>query len=154
MREWGYINGRMLDLFFRILTGLWVVMILVGSCTSDPQLFIFNQYVNFDFQSDVNFRDLFIISDFQLTSTFFLFQKIGHFAGFGLLFFLLFNWIKTYRFTFVFCVMFALLTEVLQLYFNRNGRLYDVGVDTIGLVAGYLMCHYFYTKATLKKSIV
>lgn len=144
----------MLDLFFRILTGLWAVMILVGSCTSDPQLFIYNQYVNFDFQSDVNFRDLFIISDFQLTSTFFLFQKIGHFAGFALLFFLLFNWIKSYRFTFVLCVMFALITEVLQLYFNRNGRLYDVGVDTLGLVAGYLMCHYFYTIATLKKDNV
>lgn len=144
----------MLDLFFRILTGLWAVMILVGSCTSDPQLFIYNQYVNFDFHSAVNFRDLFIIIDFQLTSTFFLFQKIGHFAGFALLFFLLFNWTKSYRFTFVLCVMFALLTEVLQLYFNRNGRLYDVGVDTIGLVAGYLMCHYFYTKATFKKDIV
>ncbi|MGB5947494.1 VanZ family protein [Paenisporosarcina sp.] len=141
-------------MFFRILTGLWAVMILVGSCTSDPQLFIYNQYVNFDFQSAINFRDLFIISDFQLTSTFFLFQKVGHFAGFALLFFLLFNWIKSYRFTFVLCVIFALLTEVLQLYFNRNGRLYDVGVDSIGLVAGYLMCHYFYTKATLKKDIV
>ena len=129
-------------------------MILVGSCTSDPQLFIYNQYVNFDFQSDVNFRDLFIISDFQLTSTFFLFQKIGHFAGFAFLFFFLFNWIKTYRVTIVLCVIFALLTEVLQLYFNRNGRFYDVAIDTTGMVAGYLMCHYFYTKATLKKNIV
>ena len=143
----------MLNLFFRILTGLWVAIILVGSCTSDPQLFIYQQYVNFNFQSDVNFRNLFIISDFQLTSTFFLFQKIGHFAGFALLFFFLFNWIKTYRVSIVLCVIFALLTEILQLYFNRNGRFYDVGVDVIGLVAGYLMCQYFYTKATLKEDI-
>jgi VanZ family protein len=144
----------MLDLFFRILTVMWAVIILVGSCTSDPQLFIYNQYVNFEFEKSPNISQLLIISDFQLDSTFFLFQKIGHFAGFALLFFFLFNWIKNYKGTFVLCLMFALLTEILQLYFHRNGRFYDVGVDTIGMIFGYFMCHYLYTKATLKKDIV
>ena len=142
------------NLFFRILTVFWALIILVGSCTSDPQLFIYNQYVNFNFQSGPNIFDLFITKDFQVSSTFFLFQKIGHLAGFALLFFLLFNWIKRYKVTFVLCLMFAFLTEFLQLYFNRNGRLYDVGIDALGMVLGYIMCHYLYTKATLDHEIV
>ena len=48
--------------------------------------------------------------------------------------------------------MFALLTEVLQLYFNRNERFYDVDVDKIGMLAGYLMCQYFYTNDTIKNN--
>lgn len=36
-------------------------------------------------------------------------------------------------------IAFALLTELLQLYFGRDGRLYDVAIDSAGVLLGAMV---------------
>ncbi|WP_269049808.1 VanZ family protein [Sporosarcina sp. G11-34] len=102
--------------------------------------------MKFKFESAPLFSDLFIISDIHLTSEFYLIQKIGHMAAFGLLYLFLFHWIKKPRLAFFCCGLFAFTTEVLQLYFNRNGRLFDVGIDLVGIFLAYLLSRIFIGK--------
>lgn len=136
----------------RFLTIIWAILVLVGCCTSDPQSFFYNQYVNFNVISTPDFSDLLITNDIQWRSQFYLLQKVGHFSAFAILFFLVFNWIKRYGLTFVLCSVFALMTEVLQLFFNRNGRLYDVGIDMFGMGFAYIVLKYLMAKPIEKSA--
>lgn len=135
---------------FRFLTILWAAIVIVGCCTSDPQSFFYYQSINFNVISTPDFKDLLITDDIQWRSQFYLLQKVGHFSAFAILFYLVFNWIKRYGLTFVLCVVFAFMTEVLQLYFNRNGRFYDVGIDMLGMCFGYVVLKYLMVQSVEK----
>ncbi|MFC7365184.1 MULTISPECIES: VanZ family protein [Bhargavaea] len=121
---------------------LWAAVIIIATCTSDPRTFLFEAKVSYHIEFAPNFYELLITSDFNFNSKFYLVQKIGHFLSFGLLYVLLLTWIKRLGKAFVLCGLFALLTEVLQLFFGRNGRLYDVGIDLLGILLAYLICSY------------
>ncbi|WP_159438419.1 VanZ family protein [Edaphobacillus lindanitolerans] len=116
-----------------IYTLLWTALIVISTCTSDPHAFLYERTVNFHFESAPNVHDLLIMDDIKLNSTFYLIQKIGHFLSFGILYGLLLAWIKRPGKAFVLSGLFALFTEVLQLFFRRNGRLFDVGIDLLGI---------------------
>ena len=55
---------------------------------------------------------------------------------------------------------FVVFTEILQLYFNRNGRFVDVGIDFLGIMFAYffsvmvLKCHETKKKYVFGKGIV
>jgi VanZ family protein len=40
-------------------------------------------------------------------------------------------------------ILFAASTEVFQLYFNRDGRLYDVAIDSLGAVLSFYTAQIF-----------
>ena len=134
-----------------LLTFVCAAFILVATCTSNAHDFLYLHIINFTFDSTPSFSDLFIMSDIHLTSEFYLIQKIGHMTAFGLLYFFLFNWIKKAGTAFFFCGLFALCTEVLQLYFRRNGRLFDVGIDLVGIFLAYLLCKHLTGNTIFKK---
>jgi len=116
-----------------------MAFILIATCTSDPHAFLYQQVVSFKVDSSPVFTDLFIVGDIPWTSSFYLIQKASHIIGFGVLFIMLqrqFNNIKT---AFVISGLFALLTEVLQLYFSRSGRLFDVGIDLVGIFFAFIL---------------
>ncbi|CAM3229855.1 VanZ family protein [Filibacter tadaridae] len=133
-------------LFAPLLIFICTAFILVATCTSNAHDFLYHQIVNFTFVSAPSFSDLLIVSDINLTSEFYLIQKMGHLASFGLLYFFLFSWIKKPGTAFLYCGLFACSTEVLQLYFKRNGRLFDVGIDLAGICIAYLISKYLYKK--------
>lgn len=122
------------------LTLICAAFIVVAACTSNAYDFLYHQHVNFKLNLSPSFSDLLIVSDFRLTSHFFLIQKLGHMAAFGLLFTLLFLWIRKAGIAFVCCGLFAVGTEILQLYFGRNGRLYDMGIDMLGVCLAFAVC--------------
>nr|WP_243835821.1 VanZ family protein [Sporosarcina pasteurii] len=101
---------------------------------------MYYQKVSFKLNASPIFSDLLITSDIHLNSKFYLTQKLGHISAFGFLYFLLYLWIRKPNKAFVICTLFALSTEIIQLYFGRNGRLYDVGIDMIGVGLAYLVC--------------
>ncbi|QUW24048.1 VanZ family protein [Sporosarcina sp. Marseille-Q4063] len=120
-----------------------MAFIFVATCTSDPHAFLYQQIVSFKIDSSPVFGDLFIIGDIPLTSGFYLIQKTAHVLGFGLLYILLLRGFNNMKIAFVISGSYALVTEVLQLYFSRSGRLFDVGIDLAGIYLAYLFCKSF-----------
>lgn len=135
-----------------ILLVFWIVIILVAGCTSDAHAFLYEQAISFHLNGAPNFRDLLITHDIHLHKEFYIIQKIGHIAAFGLLFIFILATIKTFRLAFILCSLFAFFTEILQLYFQRNGRLFDVGVDIIGILIALFICKSF-TPTFLTKEV-
>lgn len=125
-----------------LYTLLWAALIIIATCNSDPRAFLFAGAVSFHIEITPNFRDLLILSDINFESNFYLLQKIGHFLSFGVLYGLLVTWIKRPGQAFVLCGLFALFTEILQLFFRRNGRFFDVGIDLLGVLLAYQLCMY------------
>lgn len=118
---------------FRMLAALlWALVIVIATCNNDAQAFLFDQEVHFSFTAAPNFSDLLVLHDIDFGDDFYLLQKTGHFLSFALLYVLLFNWLKKRSTAFYISVAFALFTEVLQLYFERDGRLFDACIDVLG----------------------
>ena len=128
---------------FLLAAVLWAACILVVMCTNDAEAFLYEQTLNYEIDFNPNLSDFFIYSDINLTDAFYLFQKTGHLLSFGLLYILVFNWLRSHYKSFGICILFALFSEVIQLFFQRNGRLFDVGVDLIGILLAYLILQHF-----------
>lgn len=125
-----------------IFSLLWAAIIIIATCTSDPRAFLYEGIVRFHIDIAPIFYDLIIISDINFDSSFYLIQKTGHFLSFGFLYYLLVKWMKRPHQALVLCGLFALFTEILQLFFHRSGRLFDVGIDLLGVFSAYLICAY------------
>ena len=76
-------------------------------------------------------------------------QKTAHVIGFGLLYMLLLRGFNNIKVAFVISGLYAFTTEFLQLFFNRSGRLIDVGIDLVGIYLAYLLCQSFARSAIL-----
>lgn len=118
---------------------LWAAVIIVATCNNDAHAFLFDQEVHFSWTSTPDLGDLLILDDIDFTDDFYFLQKTGHFLSFALLYVLLFTWLKKRRMAFYICAAFALFTEVLQLFFERDGRLFDVLIDMLGAMLAVLL---------------
>lgn len=136
-------KGNFIVNVYPVLTFWWAVFIIIAICTSDAHAFLYEQVVQFHFESAPDFIDLLITSDIHLTQDFYLIQKIGHMITFGILYVFHLLWTKSTGTAFVLTGIFAAFSEVLQLYFNRNGRFFDVGVDLVGISLALLICRTF-----------
>jgi VanZ family protein len=130
--------------FAPFLVCIWAFIILVAGCTSDAHAFLYNQVIHFQVEFAPNFRDLLITNDIHFKKKFYVIQKIGHIVAFGILYFFLLHWIKRQVSAIILCGSFALYTEILQLFFSRNGRFFDVGIDMVGILITYFLCRNFY----------
>lgn len=93
-----------------------------------------HQEINFQFNRSPMLSDFFLIDEIQSEIRFYMIQKVGHVLGFGVLYLFLLHSLKNSRLAFLLSFLFAFATEVLQLYFNRTGRLTDVGINVIGIM--------------------
>lgn len=116
---------------------IWAIILLIFTCASNSQFWKMGELPTFHWSPDPNFHEL---TDLNLGhSSRFIIQKIGHFLGFSLLGILIYWRSRNITFGIVISVMYAILTEFLQLYFGRDGRIYDVIIDTAGIVLGMLI---------------
>lgn len=129
--------------FAPFLLFIWTIFVLVAGCTSDAHAFLYHQFIHFQLNVSPNYQDLFITSDIHFTKKFYLIQKIGHVFAFGLFYYLLLKTFKKSGNSLIWSSLFAVFTEILQLYFNRNGRIFDMGIDFIGIICAYLLCKAF-----------
>ena len=104
---------------------IWSIFILIATNNFNFHALIFNQDIGININLNPDFFDLFITTDFVLTKSF-LVQKAGHALAFGILFLLLGRCIANKWIVVILCGCFAMFTEVLQLFFERNGRFFDV----------------------------
>lgn len=122
----------------RIFVFLWAIIIIIATCNNDAHAFLYDQIIRFSFNASPNLTDLFIIDDIDFTDSFYFLQKTGHFISFALLYVLLFNWLKKHFLSVIIAVSFAIITEILQLYFMRDGRLFDAFIDTVGIFLAFI----------------
>ncbi|AOZ92687.1 VanZ family protein [Paenibacillus crassostreae] len=121
-----------------ILTALWALVLFIFTCSVNFHLLIRYQIVDFQFNPNPNWSELLRL-DFQWTSHDWVQRKIGHFVGFFILALLASNFGKT-KSAFFFTIFYAALTEILQLFFLRGGRIYDIVNDSAGIFFAYLLC--------------
>ena len=115
-----------------LFTLLWAAAIFILTCTASFTGFLENGEVRFVWDGQPSFAELLSTLPFDLSSGFLL-QKCGHVFAFLILTFLLQTIFHSKRFILLLAVSYAALTEFLQLYFSRDGRLFDIGIDLIGI---------------------
>ncbi|SER70657.1 VanZ family protein [Psychrobacillus sp. OK032] len=126
-------------MIYPLLIILWSTWIIVATTTTNSYTFLYDQVVQFSLETSPNYLDLLITGDIAFTSQFYIMQKIGHMLTFALLYILYFRWWKRVGFALLVTSVFAVFTEILQLYFNRSGRLYDIGIDLLGIMIAYFV---------------
>jgi hypothetical protein len=100
------------------------------------------QSLGFKWVSSPNFWSFFYWADISKIHHNFVIVKIGHFIGFGIFDLLLFHWKSSHKEALGISFTFALLTEILQLFFGRDGRLYDLIIDSLGAISVYFLVKY------------
>lgn len=133
------------------ITVIWALALFIFTCSLNFQLLIQYHIVNFRFNPSPDWSDLLKL-DFQWYSGDWISRKIGHFFGFSILALLASNFGKT-KSAFYWCVLYAAFTEILQLFFFRGGRIYDVINDASGILLTYFLCTFQLRRNTNHKSI-
>jgi VanZ family protein len=121
---------------------LWCVAILVFTCTSSFHDLIQLGVLRFRWVSHPVFTDFLSPLPYELSKEFLL-QKVGHILVFQVLTILLFMKFKSHLMILAMGASFAALTEILQLYFNRGGRAFDIGFDLIGILVALGIACFF-----------
>ncbi|MGM0902894.1 MAG: VanZ family protein [Bacillota bacterium] len=88
----------------------------------------------------------------------FVIRKVGHILVFFLLSVLFVITYHSICNAFFISFLFGFLTEFVQLFFSRGGRLFDVWIDGIGVVIGvvcsFLMIQILEMVKTVRKSLI
>ncbi|MEK4060382.1 MULTISPECIES: VanZ family protein [Paenibacillus] len=119
----------------------WAMLLLVFTCASDSSFWVNGTVPSFHWSGWPDFHVLTKL-DFSLDLMYnsgYVLRKIGHFTGFAVLAVLFYRRSKSTVMSILASIAFALLTELLQLYFGRDGRLYDVAIDSAGVLLGAIV---------------
>jgi VanZ family protein len=121
---------------------VWCAAILIFTCTSSFHDLIQLGVLRFRWVSHPAFSDFLSPLPYELSQEFLL-QKVGHILVFQVLTLLLFMKFKSHLMILAMATSIAALTEILQLYFNRGGRAFDIGFDVIGILMALGMSFFF-----------
>lgn len=132
-----------------VLTMIWAFVLFVFTCSVNFNLLIQHHIIDFQLNPNPDWSELLKL-DFQWTRHGWILRKIGHFIGFFILALLASNFGK-YKSAFYLSVVYAALTEILQLFFFRGGRIYDVINDSFGILLAYLICLILFRKSSRHK---
>lgn len=116
-----------------LLILVWAGAIFVLTCTASFRGLIEFGVVRFVWDSQPLFGQLLEPLPGRITAAFLL-QKLGHMGAFFILTSLLQTKLESKLMTLLIAAAYAVLTEFLQLYFTRDGRIFDVGFDMIGVL--------------------
>ncbi|WP_231574920.1 VanZ family protein [Paenibacillus sp. FSL R7-0273] len=120
---------------------LWGIVLFIFTCAADSSFWSKGVMPYFNLTPDPDFYNL-LQMDIRYTKLF-ITRKIGHFVGFAIFGMLLYRINKSYIKSIVWSIVFAVSTEIFQLYFGRDGRIYDMVNDSAGIVAGMIVIAAF-----------
>lgn len=126
-----------------LLVILWVLFLSLDIFTDNLESLLTLKSVNFIWISSPNLLSFFNFHDLTRIHPFWFLVKPGHFVGFAIMNLLLYNLTRNYKIAITATVMFAISSEILQLFFGRDGRLYDVIIDSLGAVSDYYLLKKF-----------
>ncbi|WP_251548626.1 VanZ family protein [Neobacillus muris] len=111
---------------------IWMLFIFILTCTASfSELMAFGE-IRFRFEARPDLTDLFTPLPEELSNGF-IKQKVGHILAFFLFTMLLQRKMPYKRHHFIAAFTYAAFTEIIQLFFARNGRLFDIGFDLAGI---------------------
>lgn len=120
-----------------LLITCWMGILFVFTCSLRIEEIITSGVLQFSFDSQPDLSELLQSLPPDTTGAFWT-RKIGHAACFFILAFLLLKKLPRVH-TLAISVIYAASTEILQLFFFRDGRLFDIGFDAIGIVLAILL---------------
>jgi VanZ family protein len=126
---------------FKLLTGLFcifwaTVLLMFTSATEFDTLFHVGIPI-FRWNPIPNFMDLFKFNDFNIIHRNYFIVKLGHFIGFAFLDFMIYLNCGKKRTALIITILFASTTEIFQLFTFRDGRIYDILIDSAGAWLSY-----------------
>ncbi|MCQ6264721.1 VanZ family protein [Fictibacillus sp. WQ 8-8] len=130
----------------------WALFLGLHTFTDSLEALLYHQKVNFTWDASPDLLSFFNLSDLTMIHQYFYIVKFGHFAGFAIMDLLLFSLLRKHRPALVLSVGFAVFTETVQLYMGRDGRLYDVVIDSLGILIVYLLLKPSMTNKEYKES--
>ncbi|WP_213646223.1 VanZ family protein [Paenibacillus lautus] len=132
-----------------VLTIIWALALFIFTCSVNFNLLIQYHIIDFQLNPNPDWSELLRL-DFQWASQDWILRKIGHLFGFFILALLASNFGK-YKSAFYLSIIYAALTEILQLFFFRGGRIYDVINDSLGVLLAYLFCLILFNTSSRHK---
>ncbi|WP_042462698.1 VanZ family protein [Neobacillus dielmonensis] len=117
---------------------IWMLLIFVLTCTASFSELLAYGEVQFHWESHPDLADLFTPMPEQVSNGF-VKQKIGHSFAFFVFALLLQRKKQSKILIFVVATTYAMFTEILQLFFTRDGRLFDIGFDLAGIIMALSM---------------
>lgn len=116
-----------------------MTFLFVCTCTINFKRLVREGVIHFSFTEKPSWSSLLTVSDIKLHNSIYMTQKVGHFSGFFILSLILTN-LGTKGKGIVWAIAYAVLTEILQLFFNRDGRIVDMFIDAVGILFAYALC--------------
>jgi hypothetical protein len=129
---------------------IWICIMLSFIWTHDIHGALFSEHFHFDFNPHPRFKDLLIFNDIILSPVWWV-AKLSHFFGFAIFDGLLYLLVKNKYVTIFGSIAFAIFTEVVQLYFYRDGRLYDILIDSFGAYLMYILISKYSSRSQQDK---
>jgi hypothetical protein len=120
----------------------WLTYFFVALFTKDLQAFLYNHEINFLFNSRPNLTELFAKS--YSGNPFYYLAKGGHIFMFSVIVLLLYSNCRRLGVTIMFSIFLAIGSEVLQLFFNRTGRVLDMMIDGTGIILGVILLMLYF----------
>jgi VanZ family protein len=116
----------------------WAGLLFLFTCTESMEQFIQNGIIVFSWSSQPNVHE-FLYPLPSVPDATFISRKVGHALSFFVLSILSFSVFLSKKKMLVISLLYAVLTEVLQLFFQRGGRLFDIGFDGAGIAVALMV---------------
>ncbi|MCL7748955.1 VanZ family protein [Halalkalibacter alkaliphilus] len=123
----------------------WIILLAILLFTQSASDFLRHGHLQFAFTNAPQFSGFFHMYSFVDASFYFSIQKLGHFIAFFILAFLSTTVFRTIVGALFFCFFLAFSTELIQPFFNRDGRLLDILINVSGTMS-YLFLYALFHK--------
>ncbi|RIW31857.1 VanZ family protein [Bacillus salacetis] len=120
---------------------LYIGFLFIMTCTASFTDLIEHQQIRFLVTDQPDFWSFFEYRSFPYSDPGYISQKAGHALCFFMLAVLLKTLFHSFKAVITVSWVFALITEIAQMYFSRTGCLVDVMYDSGGIML-FLMVHY------------
>ncbi|WP_416828291.1 VanZ family protein [Ectobacillus polymachus] len=130
-----------------VLVIVWGLFLCMNIFAENLDSLLTLRSLDFHWNSSPNYMSFFNMVDITEIHSYWFLVKSGHFIGFAIMNLLLYNLLGSYKKSIAITISFAVGSEVLQLFFGRDGRLYDVVIDSMGVLTEY----YFLRKIRKRK---
>lgn len=121
-----------------ILIVFWGGFLAINTWTSNLERLLVFHTIHFKWVPSPNFLSFFYFNDFTTIHRYFVIVKLGHFTGFAIMDLLVLNLMQNHKASIGIAFSLAFFTEFLQLFLGRDGRLYDLIIDSLGILSVYL----------------
>ncbi|WP_409303462.1 VanZ family protein [Peribacillus sp. SCS-155] len=140
-----YDESRGLKYFQNVLVILWGMLLSIFIFVENLESLFLTKKPDFTWNKSPDFSSFFNFYDITLIHPWWFMVKGGHFLGFAILKLLLYVKSKNLIVATIISILFAGFTEILQLFFGRDGRLYDVVIDSMGILIALLLVKVYHS---------